>query len=270
MTGVRSFVTLDLGNARLKWRRWAVRPGGPPDVAARGAHPSRAGLVAAVLAELDGALRGAGEPERVVLACVASPALEDELASALAARFGARFDPRPDPGLVLDVERPDTVGADRLFAARGAHARLGTPALVVDAGTCVTVDAVDLAPDGRAPRFRGGAIAPGPELLAGALARGGARLFEVDVHGPVAALGRDTASALRAGVVVGLRGAVRELVAGIGAATGLEAAPIAWTGGAVELLLAPPLLPERRNAVEPELVHLGLLAAAGVDVRVAP
>ena len=58
----------------------------------------------------------------------------------------------------------------------------------------------------------GGAIAPGPRLLSEALARGGARLLAVEVDANVPALGRDTAEALRAGVVFGLRGAVRELV----------------------------------------------------------
>lgn len=269
------FVTLDLGNSRLKLRRWRPRvdaratteggdgePRTHVELCARADLDSAAGLVASVLAEL----ARAPDPAHIALCCVAAPALEAELAHALHARYGAAFVARPQPGLDVALERPETAGRDRLFAARGALALAHTDALVVDAGTCVTVDAVR-AVSGARGTFLGGAIAPGPRLLAQALARGGARLpeldAEVDLVPGAPALGRDTRSALRAGVVIGLRGAVRELVLAIEREAGLARARIVWTGGARALLLEPPLFTDRAQSEEPELVHLGLLAALG-------
>ncbi|MEZ6020636.1 MAG: type III pantothenate kinase [Planctomycetota bacterium] len=49
----------------------------------------------------------------------------------------------PAHGLELAIEHPETVGLDRLYAARGAWQRTGRrDAIVVDAGTALTVDAV--------------------------------------------------------------------------------------------------------------------------------
>jgi type III pantothenate kinase len=74
-------------------------------------------------------------------------------------------DPGPLPLRVL-LERPDHVGIDRLFDAVAANSRrpAGTPAVVVDAGSAVTVDWLD-----ETGAFRGGAILPGLRLMAQAL-----------------------------------------------------------------------------------------------------
>jgi type III pantothenate kinase len=73
-------------------------------------------------------------------------------------------------GVVNGYERPDQLGADRwvsLIAARRRILNAGdaTPAVVVNAGTAVTVDALDA--DGV---FRGGVILPGLRLMLRALA----------------------------------------------------------------------------------------------------
>jgi type III pantothenate kinase len=161
-----------------------------------------------------------------------------------------------------------TIGADRLWAARGAWERAHGPALVVDAGTAVTVDALGVAAHG-GPAFLGGAIAPGADLLRRALGAGAARLFEVELpiasDGAVAladvpALGRESAEALRSGVVHGLRGAVRELARLVALEARLAGAPRFVTGGGAAWLLAAPPVIEHAEHV-PLLVHEGLLAA---------
>ena len=79
---------------------------------------------------------------------------------------------------------PETLGADRIAAAVAAlPLGGGRPVVVVDAGTAVTVDAVDVR-NGSAV-YLGGAIAPGPDLLARALARGTGALPSVTFGGPV-------------------------------------------------------------------------------------
>ena len=169
----------------------------------------------------------------------------------------------PLSGLELCVDTPETTGVDRLFAARAASELAGKrSAIVVDVGTAMTVDLVQSA------AFMGGAIAPGPGLLARALGRGGAQLFEVEPRPGARALGKSTREALEAGVVVGLRGAARELVEQLRAAAS-EPADVFVTGGARELLLDPqPFLAGRLLEV-PLLVHLGLLYASGFEGHVA-
>lgn len=74
-------------------------------------------------------------------------------------------DPNDLPLRVL-VARPDHVGVDRLLDAVAANSRRtqGTPAVVIDAGSAVTVDLID---DSGA--FTGGAILPGMRLMSKAL-----------------------------------------------------------------------------------------------------
>jgi pantothenate kinase type III len=68
---------------------------------------------------------------------------------------------------------------------------------------------------------------------------------------------------LAAGVVHGLRGAAAELVRRIAEETDLVDAPVYLTGGAHALLVQPSAFIARALRVEPNLVHLGLLASIG-------
>lgn len=157
-------------------------------------------------------------------------------------------------------------GARWSFAAgrrTGARESGSAQALILDAGTALTVDALGMR--GGEPAFLGGAIAPGPELLSRAMGRGAAQLFEVETRGlepeRVPALGRSTREALESGIVHGLRGAARELVERIAQSAGLEQAPVFLCGGAAPLLHDARLFPGHALHLEPLLVHRGLLAA---------
>jgi type III pantothenate kinase len=108
--------------------------------------------------------------------------------------------------LPIRVDRPGDVGADRLVNALAVSRLHGVPAVVVDLGTATTFDCV--AADGA---FVGGAIAPGVELGLDALASRTAKLPRVELRTPDRAIGRDTASAIQSGSVLGYQ----ELVAGL-------------------------------------------------------
>jgi len=123
------------------------------------------------------------------------------------------------------TREPERVGADRLLAALAAVNRWGSPALVVDFGTAITVDAVD----GDA-RFLGGAIAPGAGLAARTLGERTAQLVVVDVAPPASVIGRDTEEALRSGVFLGTAHLVRGLMDDMATALGGRPCRIA-TGG---------------------------------------
>jgi len=224
----------------------------------------------AFAADLSRCLEQVPPEASAVLSSVAAAEVEASVAAALVRRFGDRFRGEPDPGLEIVCRNRHTIGSDRLFAARGAAESLGASALVIDAGTALTVDAVEVLAGQRA-RFLGGAIAPGPALLARALA-GAAKLHRVEPRPAVPALGQDTPAALHAGITVGFRGAALELVRRIGEESGLGHGLLALCGGARAFLLEPTLFPaDARVCVLPDLVHAGLAAAAGIPAaRVAP
>lgn len=252
-------LTVDLGNTRVKAVAWrSAGPGADLRPAARlvleTAEAQRASAWRARFDEF-----GLGTPPRIALSNVASRETGAALAQALAEAFGVRPSDPPPHGLELEIENAHTLGEDRLFAARGAAA-LGRSAIVLDAGTALTVDAV-VVEAGRPARFLGGAIAPGPSLLTQALATGAARLFRIEPRPGAAALGRHTAEALEAGVVVGFRGAAFELARRVGLEAGLATAPRLLCGGAARFLLEPEPFWPGELIERPDLVHEGLLAA---------
>jgi type III pantothenate kinase len=258
------WLTVDLGNTRAKLALWDDVPELPAAPLERADWPSGPALAhelaqrAQAWSALHGELRG------IALAAVGSRELESEVAHALSERWPDRLVREPACGLQLELRSHETIGRDRLYAARGAAARLRRSAIVVDAGTALTVDALRIDASGRAA-FLGGAIAPGPELALRALALHGARLPAIALRAvapaAVPALGRDTQEALRAGAVHGLRGTARALVDAIAHEAQLEDCPVALTGGARAYLLEPTPFCARTIALEPELVHLGLLVA---------
>lgn len=255
-------LTADLGNSALKLLLWDSGPDAGRERVLQRLVISRGGDLRE---GLSGALASFGPIEAAALASVASPEAERSVREALRAALSERAELCSDPGVENSSGEPRTTGADRLFAARGAFALGFERAVILDAGTALTVDAYR-AQDGR-PIFLGGAITPGPALLADCLATGTARLPRVEPRLGVPALGRDTRGALEAGIVVGFRGAARELVQRISLEADLLDAPALLTGGAAPFLSDEELFPGRVLRVEPDLVHLGLLAAARAGAR---
>ena len=166
----------------------------------------------------------------------------------------------PDLPLRIGYHTPETLGADRIAAACAAHAAYGTDAsglaravLVIDAGTACTLDVVDA--EGV---YRGGAIAPGPGLLAQVLGTGTAQLPHVETDWPGEVIGRSTREAIQVGIMVGFAGAVDRLLAEAEAALGTPAVRVA-TGGHARLLAER----VRFDAVESDLVLDGVRLVAG-------
>ncbi|MGB2796320.1 MAG: type III pantothenate kinase [Phycisphaerae bacterium] len=152
-----------------------------------------------------------------------------------------------------EVDAPESVGVDRLLAALAAHRRAEGACIVVDAGAAVTVDAVSA--NGA---FQGGAIFPGLEMIARALAEGTALLPKVGLPSEAPLVGKNTREAISAGLVHGVTGAVAALVEGARETVGREAA-ILLTGGDAAFLA--PHLPTAMRKVVPNLVLEGLVIA---------
>ncbi|MCA8940139.1 MAG: type III pantothenate kinase [Planctomycetes bacterium] len=127
--------------------------------------------------------------------------------------------------------KPAQVGVDRLLNAAAAKARFGSPAIVVDFGTAMTLDVVD-----QSGAYVGGIISPGLRLSLASLNERTALLplVELDFASPPI-LGRDTLTAMQSGVFWGCVGAVKELVGRMLEAVGPDAHVLA-TGGYAEVI----------------------------------
>jgi len=151
------------------------------------------------------------------------------------------------------VREPAWVGTDRLLCALGARKVAGPPCVVVGAGTAITVDLVDAQ-----GRFAGGAITPGFALSALALHEGTSCLPLIEPSAPAAAVGLDTAEAIRSGIYHSCRGGVAALIEGMKAQAG-GAIRVVVTGGDAPLLL--PLEVGAPVVHVPELIFIGMSAA---------
>ncbi len=96
---------------------------------------------------------------------------------------------------------PYSLGMDRLAAAIGAHTLYPErPLLVIDAGSCITFDFVTSQGE-----YVGGNITPGLQARLMAIDTFFPRLPKVEAQGEVPELGYDTETAIRAGVIQGIR-----------------------------------------------------------------
>ena len=109
--------------------------------------------------------------------------------------------------LTLAVDNPPEVGADRLCNAVAAKAIYGPPCIVVDFGTATNFDCVNARGE-----FIGGAIAPGIATAPEALIAGAGRLYRVELVAPATAVGRNTATNIQSGAVLGYAGLVDGLI----------------------------------------------------------
>lgn len=115
-----------------------------------------------------------------------------------------------DLPLQIALEQPERVGIDRLLDAVAARSRTNSnqPAIIVDAGSAVTVNWVDAA-----GAFRGGAIIPGLRLMADALHNFTAQLPRIEIRHPEPKLpGEDTRSAMEAGIFWTVVGGVQLII----------------------------------------------------------
>ena len=128
-------------------------------------------------------------------------------------------------GMPIRIDNPLEVGADRLVNAVAAYDRFGGACIVVDFGTGINFDAVS-----DQGEYLGGAIAPGVEISLTALAQRGARIPQIDLARPDAAIGKSTRGAIESGVVFGFAGLIDGIAKRITAELG-EGTPIIATGG---------------------------------------
>ncbi len=183
--------------------------------------------------------RAGHDPAGVRGACIASVApavtgvLADAVHDAITAHV-AMVDPAAPLPLVLDVDEPLAVGADRIANALGALDRHPGDAIVIDLGTATTFDCVTAD-----RRFIGGAIMPGLRTSADQLIQRAAKLAATELVAPTRAIGRTTSEHIRAGVLFGAADAIDGMVRRMQAEWPGAGTPSVIATGGLSPLVAP-------------------------------
>jgi len=133
-------------------------------------------------------------------------------------------------GIYIKTDNPKEVGADRIVNAIAAYKLYGGPVIIIDFGTATTFCAVNK--DGV---YLGGAIAPGIEISAEALAEKTAKLPKIEVSKPQHSIGSNTIAAMKSGIFFGYLGLTNELIRRFKKELGEDSLVVA-TGGYSELI----------------------------------
>ncbi len=110
-------------------------------------------------------------------------------------------------GLNIKYDNPKEVGADRIVNAVAAIQQYGGPLIVVDFGTATTYCYID-----ENKQYMGGAIAPGITISTEALYSRAAKLPRIEIARPDNIIGKNTVSAMQAGILFGYVGQVEGIV----------------------------------------------------------
>jgi type III pantothenate kinase len=161
--------------------------------------------------------------------------------------------PGVDLPIRLDVDEPQTVGADRIVNTLAAKLLFHRDTIVVDLGTATTFDCIT----GEGV-FVGGVIAPGVRVGLEWLGRRAAKLPRVEFRPPEAVIGRRTEACMESGVFFSTVDAIDGMVERIRGEWERPDALVVGTGGYASMLA-----PHCRTVqeVEPFLTLKGLFFA---------
>jgi len=256
-----SVLLVDIGNTRIKWALWHAGRLGTQRARPLAGWSVR-DLERRVLA--DARLRHCS---RVLVASVGREHLAAQLARATRRILGLT------PELACSVRRaagittcyvdPWRLGVDRLLGAIAAHQRAGArPVCAASIGTAVTLDLIDAS-----GVHRGGAIAPGPELMVRSLLQSTEGIARRARQPRSSATRGLFARSTRVAIEQGARFAVAALIE-----RGLQEArqdsgqlPLLLLTGGAAPLIAPYLRP--RHVHVPDLVLRGLALYGGLTLR---
>jgi type III pantothenate kinase len=161
------------------------------------------------------------------------PPLDPSLAAMAPRYFGTEamfVNPANDSGLMIKIDNPSEVGADRVVNTVAAFHKYGGPCVVVDLGTAVNFDVVS-----EKGEYLGGVITAGIGISIAALFSKTARLPMVAFREPEKLIGTNTVACLQSGFYYGALGMIdgiaERLIQKLGPKTRLIA-----TGGQAPLI----------------------------------
>ncbi len=187
---------------------------------------------------LDAPLAGIVAPNTVAIASVV-PWASEELIAVLQEMFPTAQQlviSSSNMPLAIDYPNPDELGTDRLLGALAAWKLRGEPdhrpCIVIDLGTATTYDAITS--DGT---YLGGAIAPGLELGAEALANRAAQLPTIELSFPASIIGSTTIESMQSGILFGGLAQLEGFVERLGKVAFPNELPIVFATGGLSRLL---------------------------------
>ncbi|MEE9492366.1 MAG: type III pantothenate kinase [Gammaproteobacteria bacterium] len=144
-------------------------------------------------------------------------------------------------GVSNAYQEPEYLGSDRWAALIATHSLYHSPAIIIDCGTALTIDAIDA--EGQ---HKGGLIIPGLDMMVNALKTGAADLSsDVNTVDEISLLARDTVSAIKAGTLYTMAAAIDTICQDLSYEMGDQTVAV-LTGGDIQRVL--PLL-----ACEPKI-----------------
>ena len=184
---------VDIGNARIKW---GLQDGDSWTDGEAQLHKGRAfkDIARPIWKDLV-------QPERVIVSNVAGREYEKSVQTWMKRRWKVVPEflrsQASQCGVTNAYQVPERLGADRWANLIAAHAYYPGPAVIIDCGTAITIDALDAA-----GKHLGGLIVPGMDLMSAALV-GNAAGIELTEPGSqsVSLLGSSTESAVAGGVL---------------------------------------------------------------------
>ena len=240
-------ILIDAGNTRIKWGVLSNAVIGETD------HVMHTDLDDAGFAAL--ASRLPRQIDGAFVSNVAGPVLATRLTGLLAGGCELRFAKTAAKacGVTNAYPEPRQMGVDRWVALIGAWLEFGDAVLVVDAGTAVTIDALD-----ESGRHLGGQILPGLDLMSRSLGTSTSDIPVVKRHAAafasdVGIFAASTADGVRQGAGNAIAGAI-ERARSVLAAAG-HAPVLVLTGGDAPRLSA---------ALKPPVAHRPDLVLAGL------
>ena len=153
--------------------------------------------------------------------------------------------------MALDVDEPQSVGADRALNVIAAHAKHPGDLIIIDFGTATTFDVVD-----GSGAYKGGIIAPGINLSIDALVSAAAMLPRIAIEAPEdnKVIGRTTESQMVIGIYWGYVAMIEGLTERLKSEIGRKVTVVA-TGGLASLF---DKHTQEFDAIEPDLTIQGL------------
>jgi len=241
---------VDIGNARIKW---ALQDEDSWTDGEAQLHKGRAfkDIARPIWKDL-------AQPERVIVSNVAGREYEKSVQTWVKRRWKVIPEFLRAQASLCGVSNayqvPERLGADRWANLIAAHAYYTGPAIIIDCGTAITIDALDAS-----GRHLGGLIVPGMDLMSAALV-GNAAGIELNEPGSqsVSLLGGSTESAVAGGVLYTVVALVDRVCQDLRAELG-HATNMILTGGDAGRIL--PLL-DNRPRHDANLVLKGLSAFA--------
>ena len=134
-------------------------------------------------------------------------------------------------GVPILYDNPREVGADRIVNAVAGLEKYGAPLIIVDFGTATTFCAIS-----EKGEYLGGVITPGVNISLEALVQRTSKLPKIELIKPKKVIGKNTISAMQAGMIYGYSGLVDEIIWRIKDEMGWQEATVVATGGIAEMI----------------------------------